>query len=106
MTKVHFIQADGREIEVDVHNGDSLMQGAVDAMVGGIVAECGGGLNCATCHVYVDEEWLPTVGEAMDMEKDLLEATPSMRTNSRLSCQIEVTPELEGLIVRVPTEYA
>jgi 2Fe-2S ferredoxin len=103
---VRFIQADGREIEVDVHNGDSLMQGAVDAMVDGIIAECGGGCNCATCHVYVDEAWLKTVGNAEDMEKDLLEATSALRNNSRLSCQIEVGPELEGLIVRIPAEFA
>lgn len=104
MTKIFFIQADGREIAADIHDGDSLMQGAVDAMVEGIIAECGGGCSCATCHVHVDDRWMEAVGEAMDMERDLLEAADVLTPRSRLACQIEVGPELEGMVVRIPGE--
>jgi 2Fe-2S ferredoxin len=102
MPIVNYIQLNDETLSVEVFSGDTVMQGAMDNMVEGIVAECGGGCNCATCHVFVDPEWLERVGVAVDMEKDLLDNLPIVQPNSRLSCQIEVTPELDGLVVRVP----
>lgn len=106
MPVIKFIQADGREFPVNVPLGSSVMQGAVDSMIDGILAECGGGCSCATCLVYVDEAWMPQVGAAVDMEREMIDATRQAPPNARLSCQIEVTPELEGLVVRVPEEQA
>ncbi len=102
MPQITYIEANGAEYEIDVPVGNSVMQGAVDNMIDGILAECGGACACATCHCYVDENWTAKVGPASDIEKEMLEATPDPRDNSRLSCQIEVTEELDGLIVRLP----
>jgi 2Fe-2S ferredoxin len=102
MPVVKYVQADGRAFEVEVPVGSSVMQGAVDNLIEGIAAECGGACSCATCEVYVDEAWMPVVGEACDIERGMLSASSDLRRNSRLSCQIEVTPELEGLIVAIP----
>ena len=103
MPKVIYRQPDGREDTVDVPEGWSLMEAAIQNDIDGIVAECGGGCACATCHVYVDEAFndkLPAIG---DMEGDMLECTAADRTaNSRLSCQIRMTPELDGLVVNIP----
>lgn len=104
MVKINYIQLNGETLTVDVANGDTVMQGAMDNMVGGIVAECGGGCNCATCHVFVASDWIERVGFAVDMEKDLLDNLPIVQPTSRLSCQIEVTSELDGLTVKVPEE--
>lgn len=102
MPKVTYISHDGNEQEVDVPEGNTVMEGAIDNMIDGIVAECGGACTCATCHVYVDEAWLDKVGEPGRFEKDLLEMVIDPADNSRLSCQIEVTGELDGLVVRLP----
>jgi len=99
---IRYVQANGQIVEADVPLGSSVMQGAVDHMVEGIVAECGGACSCATCEVLVDESWMSLVGEACDIERDMLEGAGTPRANSRLSCQIEVTPELDGLVVAVP----
>lgn len=104
MVQVNYVQLNGETLTVDVVDGDTVMQGAMDNMVEGIVAECGGGCNCATCHVYVGEDWIEQVGAAVDMEKDLLDNLPIARPTSRLSCQIEVTKDLDGLTVTVPEE--
>ncbi|MFT3968357.1 MAG: 2Fe-2S iron-sulfur cluster-binding protein [Sphingobium sp.] len=103
MALVTYIEHDGTKYEVDVASGDTVMQGALNNMVEGIVAECGGGLACATCHCYVDEEWMDRVGEAEGVEKEMLEAASAeVKPNSRLSCQLTVTDELDGLVVRLP----
>ncbi|MDE1180058.1 2Fe-2S iron-sulfur cluster-binding protein [Paraburkholderia sp.] len=102
MPVIKYVQSNGEVVEADVPLGSSVMQGAVDNMVEGLAAECGGACSCATCEVHVDQAWMDIVGEACDMEKDMLAASSSMRNNSRLSCQIEITPELDGLVVAIP----
>lgn len=102
MPIVKYIEFDGSENEAIVSVGTSVMQGALDNMIEGILAECGGSCACATCHCYVDENWLSVTGEAGNIEKDLLEGVTELKTNSRLSCQIEVTEEMDGLEVHLP----
>lgn len=102
MPKITYISHDGNEQEVDVPEGNTVMEGAIDNMIDGIVAECGGACTCATCHVYVDEAWVDKVGEPGVFEKDLLEMAIEPAENSRLSCQIKVTEQLDGLVVRLP----
>lgn len=102
MPVVKYIEADGREYEVEVAIGSTVMEGAIDNMISGIVAECGGSCSCATCHCYVDDAWILITGEASGIEDDLLEAVSVRKSTSRLSCQIEVTDEMDGLIVRLP----
>lgn len=102
MPKVTFIEASGSSHEVDLSNGISLMQGAVDNMIDGIVAECGGSCSCATCHCYIDESWVDKVEAASDMERDLLDCVTEPKDNSRLSCQINISDALNGLVVHLP----
>lgn len=105
MSKVIYIDAAGREHTVDAAAGDTVMAAAVRNGVPGIVAECGGNCSCATCHVWVREEFAPLVGPPGDMEEDLLDMGVSeRRTTSRLSCQIRVTDALDGLTVEIPPE--
>lgn len=106
MAKIIFKANDGTETEVEVREGVTLMQAAVSNGVPGVDAECGGALSCATCHVYVDEAWQDRIEPASAMEKDMLEFVIEPRANSRLSCQIKVTDELDGMIVHTPeTQY-
>lgn len=102
MALITYIEHDGSTRDIEVENGKSVMQGAVDNMIDTVVAECGGACSCATCHVYVDEAWIAKVDEAEDMERDMLELTVNPQANSRLSCQITVRDELDGLVVRIP----
>ncbi|HEY0962699.1 MAG TPA: 2Fe-2S iron-sulfur cluster-binding protein [Pseudomonadales bacterium] len=102
MPLVKYVSHDGSSYEAEVPVGTSVMQGAVDNMIDGIVGECGGSCSCATCHCYVDEAWLAKLPKPSGMEKDMLECVLEPRPNSRLSCQIVLTPELEGLVVRMP----
>jgi 2Fe-2S ferredoxin len=103
MASVTYIQFDGTEHKIDVPVGETVMQGAVNNMIDGIVAECGGGLACATCHCYVDEAWFPKTGEPSTVESEMLEAAASERKpTSRLSCQITVTEALDGIVVHLP----
>ncbi|MGF6507352.1 2Fe-2S iron-sulfur cluster-binding protein [Paraburkholderia sp. 32] len=102
MPVIKYVQSNGQVVEADVPLGSSVMQGAVDHMVEGLAAECGGACSCATCEVHVDQAWMEIVGEACDIEKDMLAASSALRSNSRLSCQIEITPELDGLVVAIP----
>lgn len=103
MPKVTWILADERQIAIDVKEGLSLMDAAVQNGVHGIVGECGGGLMCATCHVYVEPEFEATVGEPNAMECDLLDMTTApRRSGSRLSCQLVASAALDGLVLRVP----
>jgi len=102
MTKLHIIAFDGTSYDIDAENGSTVMENAIRNSVPGIEAECGGACACATCHVYVDEGWTGIVGEPESMEEDMLDFAFDVRPNSRLSCQIKVRDELDGLIVRVP----
>jgi ferredoxin, 2Fe-2S len=104
MAGVTYIDHNGAQRKVEVPDGDSVMQGAVNNMVTGIVGECGGGLACATCHCYVDEAWIDKVGPPTSTaEQEMLEsATAEKKRGSRLSCQITVSRELDGLIVHLP----
>jgi 2Fe-2S ferredoxin len=103
MPRITYVEHDGKEHRVDAPAGDSVMQGAVKNNVPGIDADCGGACACATCHVYVDANWLAVVGEASETESAMLEfAAEPVEINSRLSCQMKVTADLDGLIVRMP----
>lgn len=102
MPKITYIAFDGEQTTIDAKEGMSVMQSAVNNGVDGIVAECGGACSCATCHVYVDEEWSGKLPEAQAMEKEMLDFVMSPQPNSRLSCQIKVTAELDGLVVNTP----
>lgn len=102
MTQITFIAFDGTKFDVEAENGSTVMENAIRNAVPGIEAECGGACACATCHVYVDEAWMSAVGEPEAMEEDMLDFAYDVRPNSRLSCQIRVREELDGLVVRVP----
>jgi 2Fe-2S ferredoxin len=103
MALVTYVEHNGTQHKVEVPNGDSVMRGAVNHMIEGIVAECGGGLACATCHCYVDDAWIDRVGRPSETEAQMLECTTDERKpGSRLSCQITVSDELDGLIVHLP----
>ena len=102
MAKITYIEHDGTEHVIDVKTGLTVMEGAVKNNVPGIDADCGGACACATCHVYVDEAWREKTGTASAMEESMLDFAENVEPNSRLSCQIRVTEELDGLIVRMP----
>jgi len=101
MPKISYRTLDGGVTELEVDNGYSVMEGAVNAGIDGIVAECGGACACATCHAYVDEAWLDKLPEMDDMEDAMLDAAFERRDNSRLTCQLEVSDALDGLTVTV-----
>ena len=102
MAKITFITHDDKTFEIDADVGATVMETAIENEVPGIDADCGGGCSCATCHVYVEEEWRAKVGSPDGMEEDMLGLNEDRRESSRLSCQIQVTEELDGLVVRVP----
>ncbi len=102
MPKITFIQPDGTRQEVEAEAGMTVMEAAKKNLVEGIEAECGGACACATCHVYVDSSWIEAVGKPAEMEEDMLDFAFDVRDSSRLSCQIKVTDELDGLVVTVP----
>jgi 2Fe-2S ferredoxin len=102
MTKITFIDAAGQARTVDAEDGSTVMETALKNAVPGIEAECGGACACATCHVYVDESWVERLGKAEQMEEDMLDFAFDVRPTSRLSCQIKVRPELDGLTVSTP----
>ncbi len=103
MANITWIMEDGNEISADVKNGLSLMEAATANNVPHIGGECGGHLFCATCHVFVDPDWIARTGDIDDTEDSMLEMTDVERDdNSRLSCQIIASPELDGLVLHVP----
>ncbi len=102
MAKITYIEFSGSEHVIDVENGLSVMEGAIQNMVPGIDGDCGGACACATCHVYVDDTWADKVGERSQMEESMLDFTSEVKENSRLCCQIKVSDELDGLVVRLP----
>jgi 2Fe-2S ferredoxin len=101
--KATWILPDGTQKTADVPAGHNLMEGAVAANIPNVIGECGGTLSCATCHVYVDDAWRAKTGEAGDFEDAMLDVTEAERTAaSRLSCQIEMSDDLDGIVLRVP----
>lgn len=102
MPKIKYIEDDGKEHEAEVPVGWSVMEGAVKNLIPGIDADCGGACACATCHVYVDPAWLTKLPPKSDMEETMLDFAQQLQPNSRLSCQLKVVTELDGLIVRTP----
>ncbi|MHB2208593.1 2Fe-2S iron-sulfur cluster-binding protein [Methylobacterium sp. CM6257] len=104
MPKITYVDQAGTERTVEGSVGATVMETALRNNVPGIDAECGGACACATCHVYVADAWLEVVGKAQDMEQDMLDFASDVRENSRLSCQIKITPELDGLVVTTPAQ--
>ena len=102
MPKVTFIEHGGAVHTFDVAGGQSVMQVAMSNRVPGIIADCGGSCSCATCHVYLDPEWLDRVPPASSAEKDMIDCALHVQDNSRLSCQIELSDSLDGIVVRLP----
>ena len=102
MSKITYIEKNGKSHTVDVQNGLSVMEGAVQNNIPGIDADCGGSMACATCHVYVKEEWFDKLDKKEDGEEDMLDTAYEPNKNSRLSCQLIVSEKLDGLIVHLP----
>lgn len=102
MPQVIFIDHQGNQFEADVPVGTSVMEAAVDNMIDGILGECGGVMSCATCHCYVDKAWVAKLPAASEHEEDMLDMAIDPQDNSRLSCQIAMTDELDGLVVHLP----
>lgn len=102
MPKITYIEHDGKTHTVEAQNGTTVMENAVKNGIPGIVAECGGACSCATCHVHVGEEWMEKVGKPSPMEEDMLDFAFDVRPNSRLSCQIKMTDDLDGIVVHTP----
>ena len=101
MPTVTFITPEGERHDVEVDAGYSIMEAAINNNIDGIVAECGGACACATCHSYIDEAWLDKIPPMDDMEDSMLDAAYERKNNSRLTCQIEMTEELDGIVVHV-----
>jgi ferredoxin, 2Fe-2S len=105
MPHITFIQPDGSAQTVPADAGDSVMQAAVNALVPGIVADCGGACSCATCHAYVDAAWTDRVPPALPDELDMIDGgCLHVEPTSRLTCQIQITPALDGLVLRLPPQ--
>ena len=102
MAKITFIEFSGTTHEIDAPAGTSVMNVAIDNLVPGIDADCGGECSCATCHVIVHDDWAAKVGKPGDQEEAMLDLNPERHENSRLSCQIKVSDELDGLVVQLP----
>ena len=106
MTKIVYIEHNGKSHSIDVQNGLTVMEGAVQNNVPGIDADCGGSMACATCHVYVKEEWFDKLPKKEDGEEDMIDMAYEPNKFSRLSCQLIVSEELEGLVVNLPEKQA
>ncbi len=102
MPNITFVDSLGEARTVEAEVGSTVMEAAIRNAIPEISAECGGGCACATCHVYIDEAWLPMTGKASDQEEDMLDFAYQVQPNSRLCCQIKVTAELDGLKVSTP----
>ena len=106
MTKITYNTHDKKTQTIDVQNGLSVMEGAVQNDIPGIDADCGGGMACATCHVYVKDDWFDKITPKEDGEEDMLDMAFEPKKNSRLSCQIIISNELDGLIVNIPSKQS
>ena len=102
MAKITYITHDSKTHEIDVQNGLTVMEGAVQNDIPGIDADCGGGMACATCHVYVKEDWFNKISSKTEGEDDMLDQAYDPKPSSRLSCQITVSDDLDGLIINLP----
>ena len=106
MAKITYKDHEGGSRTIEVENGLSVMEGAIQKEVPGIDADCGGSMACATCHVYVEERWLNKLPKAEDAEVDMIDMAFEPKKNSRLSCQLIVSDELNGLIVTTPSKQS
>ena len=106
MAKITYITHTNEKHSVEVQNGLTVMEGAVQNDIPGIDADCGGGMACATCHVYVKDDWFNKIPKKEDGEDDMLDMAFEPKKNSRLSCQIIVSDELDGLEVNIPSKQA
>ena len=104
MPKITYIEHNGKSHEIEVSNGLTVMEGAVQNNVPGIDADCGGSCACATCHVYVDKKWFNKLSNKESAEEDMLDMAFEPKTSSRLSCQLTVSNELDGLVVNMPSK--
>ena len=102
MPKITYIEHSGKSHTIEIANGLSVMEGAVQNNIPGIDADCGGSMACATCHVYVKEEWFNKLPKKEDGEEDMLDMAFEPKTNSRLSCQLMVSEQIDGLVVNLP----
>ena len=106
MPKIKYIEHDGKQHTIEVANGLSVMEGAIQNNVPGIDADCGGSMACATCHVYVKKEWFNKLPSKTEGEDDMLDMAFEPKKNSRLSCQITVSDDMDGLEVNLPKKQA
>ena len=106
MPKITYIEHNGKSHQIEVANGLTVMEGAVQNNIVGIDADCGGSCACATCHVYVDEKWFDSLSKKEDAEQDMLDMAFEPNKFSRLSCQLTVTDELDGMVVKMPSKQA
>ena len=106
MTKITYQDTKGNSKTIDVENGLTVMEGAIQNDIPGIDADCGGSMACATCHVYVEEKWLDKLPKAEEAEVDMIDMAHEPKKNSRLSCQIIVTDKLEGLVIKTPEKQS
>ena len=106
MPKITYNTHDNKIHTIDVQNGLTVMEGAIQNDIPGIDADCGGGMSCATCHVYVEEKWLDKITKAEEAEVDMIDMAFEPKKNSRLSCQLIVSDELDGLQVRTPEKQS
>ena len=104
MPKITYITSNANVHTIDVQNGLTVMEGAIQNDIPGIDADCGGGMSCATCHVYVNDEWLDKLPKKEDGEEDMLDMSFEPKKNSRLSCQLIVSDTLDGLVVNIPSK--
>ena len=106
MAKITFIDKDGNQKKIEIENGLTVMEGAIQNNITGIDADCGGSMACATCHVYVQDEWFNKIEKAEDAEQDMIDMAYEPKKNSRLSCQIIVNDQLDGLVVTTPEKQS
>ena len=104
MTRITYITNNDKVYNIDVQNGLTVMEGAIQNDIPGIDADCGGGMSCATCHVYVADEWLDKLPFKEDGEEDMLDMAFEPKKNSRLSCQLIVSDTLDGMVVNIPSK--
>ena len=102
MPKITFVNSDGSQRTVEATPGESVMQAAVHRGIPGILAECAGSCSCATCHVHIDPRWAHACGTATDLERSMLEMSSGWSADSRMACQINVSAELDGMVVLIP----
>jgi 2Fe-2S ferredoxin len=106
MPKIIYIEFSGKEHHIEMPVGYSIMEGAVKNSIPGIDADCGGSCACATCHVYVDEKFINKIPKAKESEQDMIDFVANPKNNSRLSCQLMITDELDGIVVRMPEKQS